>query len=90
MAPTCVFRCALLSLLSYAACAFDANDNTQSQWLQKARETVNLRSAAMVDMNNNFTLLFGGISYDQIPGNATYLFAYNQFPGYILNTLGSY
>ena len=82
MAFGCVLRWTLLPLLSYSAFAFDDNLNMESQWLQRGLETVNLRSAAMVDMNNNFTLLFGGISYSQIPGNSTYVFAYNQYPGF--------
>ena len=82
MAFSCVLRWTLLPLLSYSAFAFDDNLNMESQWLQRGLETVNLRSAAMVDMNNNFTLLFGGISYSERPGNSTYVFAYNQYPGF--------
>ena len=82
MAFNCVLRWTLLPLLSYSAFAFDDSVHMKSQWLQKGLEFVNLRSAAMVDMNNNFTLLFGGISYNQIPGNTTYAFAYNQYPGF--------
>ena len=90
MAFNCVLRWTLLPLLSYSAFAFDDSVHMKSQWLQKGREVLNLRSAAMVDMNNNFTLLFGEyriIRYLVIPH--IYLRTTSTQVS-ILNTLGEY
>ena len=56
----------------------------------KARETVNLRSAAMVDMNNNFTLLLGEYHMMRYQAIARMYLRTTSTQEYILDTLGGY
>ena len=52
----------------------------QQQWTQKGHDNVNVRESAMVDMGNNFTLMFGGVSLSASrPSRFTYILGYNQY-----------
>ena len=52
----------------------------QQQWTQKGHDNVNVRESAMVDMGNNFTLMFGGVSLSgSRPSDYTYILGYNQY-----------
>eukprot|EP00943_MAST-04B_sp_MAST-4B-sp1_P001947 g1947.t1 len=70
----------LISLLVVYIFNLSHAQQATQQWEQVGHENVNLREAAMVDMGNNFTLLFGGSSLlAGEPVNLTYTLAYNQF-----------